>query len=383
MPFQSHRSPLVLDSHDQRHLERLVTARTAPVAHVQRARILLAYAAGTSVSAIARQEAVTRPTVELCLDKALAGGITLALLDLPRPGHPVRITDDAKAWVVQFACSKPTAQGYAAELWTFSLLAQHIRTQAAAAGYPCLAKCSKSTVHSILQEHPIHPHTMTYYLERRDPEFETKMAQVLVVYRQVQYENAQEAATPELAAARHHADLSYDEKPGIQALRNIAPDRPPVPGQYATLARDYEYKRLGTVSLLAGIDLHDGHVIGLVRDKHRSREFIEFLDAVDQYYPADWQLRIILDNHSAHVSKETVRWLNDHPGRFTFVFTPKHASWLNLIEIFFSKMARSFLRGIRVATKAELKRRIELYLDEVNASPVVFQWRYKLDEELV
>lgn len=383
MPFQSSRSPLILEPKDQCELERLATARTAPLVQVQRARILLAYAAGCSVSAIARQEHVTRPTIERCLEKALAGGIVLALADLPRPGHPVSITDDAKAWVVQLACTKPTAHGYAAEMWTFSQLAHHVRSHADAAGYRCLHQASKSTIHTILQEHPIHPNRMTYYLERRDPEFETKMAQVLVVYREVQFENAREAATPDLIATRKHADLSYDEKPGIQAISNTAPDRLPVPGHQAAIARDYEYKRHGTLSFLAGIDLHDGHVIGLVREKHRSREFIEFLTAVDEYYPDEWQLRIILDNHSAHVSKETMQWLKGHPGRFTFVFTPKHASWLNLIEIFFSKMARSFLRGIRVTSKAELKRRIELYLEEMNASPIVFQWRYKIDENLV
>jgi transposase len=383
MPFKSRRRPLVLEPNDQRDLERLATARTASVARAQRARILLAYAAGDSVSAIARQEKVTRPTVENCLAKAIAGGIALALDDLPRPGHPVTITDDAKAWVVQFACNKPTAYGYAAEIWTYSQLEQHIRTKADAAGYPCLREASRSTIHKILQEHPIHPQRLTYYLERRDPEFDTKMAQVLVVYREVQHENALEAANPDLAEVRQHADLSYDEKPGIQAISNIAPDLLPIPGQHATIARDYEYKRHGTLSLLAGIDLHNGHIIGLVRDKHRSKEFIEFLTKVDDNYPDDWNLRIILDNHSAHVSKETMQWLKDHPNRFTFVFTPKHASWLNLIEIFFSKMARSFLRGIRVKSKTELKNRIELFLDEVNASPVVFQWRYKLEEELV
>jgi transposase len=355
----------------------------SPVVIAQRARILLAYAAGKSVSAIARQERVTRPTVELCLDKALAGGIAVALNDLPRPGHPTSITEEAKAWVIQLACTKPTAHGYAAEMWTFALLVTHIRAQAMTAGHPCLKKISKSTVHTILQTHPIQPHKINYYLERRDPDFDVKMAQVLLIYRQVADDLAQEATDPDLAATRRHAALSYDEKPGVQAIGNTAPDLLPVPGQHATLSRDHEYKRHGTVSLLAGIDLHDGHVFGIVRDRHRSREFIEFLTMVNEHYPHDWLIRIVLDNHSAHISKETMHWLKEHPQRFEFVHTPKHASWLNLIEIFFSKMTRSCLRGMRVSSKAELKRRIELYLDEVNASPVVFHWHYKIDEVLV
>lgn len=381
MSFKSHRSPLVLSPQDNSELKRLVAARKSTVVQKRRATFLLAYAEGKSVSDISRQEHVSRPTVERVLDKAIAAGIQVALSDIPRSGHPTSITDDSKAWVVQLACNKPTALGYASETWTLSQLALHVSTHADAANYPCLNKVCKSTIHNILKENPIHPHKMNYYLERRDPEFDIKMAQVLAVYRQVQFENSQETANPDLTSSRNQVALSYDEKPGIQAIGNIAPDLPPVPGKYATISRDYEYKRYGTLSLLAGIDLHDGHVIGLVREKHRSREFIEFLGLVDQYYPNDWEITIILDNHSTHVSKETMGWLKNHPNRFTFVFTPKHASWLNLVEMFFSKMARSFLRGIRVDSKNELQRRLLQFLDEVNASPVVFKWTYKLDEE--
>jgi len=182
---------------------------------------------------------------------------------------------------------------------------------------------------------------------------------------------------------RNFATLSYDEKPGIHATENIAADLSPVVGKSTTWSRDYEYKRHGTLSLLAGIDLHDGRVIGLVRDRHRSREFIEFLEKVDSEYPKHWKLRIILDNHSAHISKETMAALAKYPNRFEFVFTPKHGSWLNLIEMFFSKMSRSFLRGIRVKSKDELRERILKYLDEVNMDPVVFRWKYKLEDIII
>ena len=175
------------------------------------------------------------------------------------------------------------------------------------------------------------------------------------------------------------AIISYDEKPGIQAISNTAADLPPVPGVHPCIARDHEYKRHGTLSLLAGIDLRTGHVHASVEDRHRSREFVAFLQKVDTAYPADTAIKIILDNHSAHVSKETKRWLDAQPDRrFTFVFIPKHGSWLNLIEGFFSKMARSVLRGIRVASKAELKQRIVAYLDDLNRAPVIHKWRYRL-----
>jgi transposase len=140
-------------------------------------------------------------------------------------------------------------------------------------------------------------------------------------------------------------------------------------------------KRHGTVSLLAGIDLLTGQVHAIVRDRHRSREFIEFLKLLDAAYPADTAIKVILDNHAAHISKETKTWLaTQPPSRFVFTFTPKHGSWLNLIEGFFSKLARSALRHIRVASKQELKDRILAAIDDINRHPVVHTWSYMLNQ---
>jgi transposase len=229
-------------------------------------------------------------------------------------------------------------------------------------------------LNGILSKGGIKPHKISYYLERRDDEFESKMANVLQVYKEISLVNAGELDSSQ------RVTLSYDEKPGIQAIKNIAPQLQPVPGKYQTLKRDHEYKRLGTVSLLAGIDLHTGIVIPIVRERHRSCEFIEFLTEVYKKYPSDWKIRIILDNHSAHVSKETTKWLLSKQGRFEFVFTPKHGSWLNMIEMFFSKIARSFLRNIRVESKQELIDRIYKGIEEINREPVVFRWKYKMEE---
>ena len=214
-----------------------------------------------------------------------------------------------------------------------------------------------------------------YYLERRDPEFEPKMAEVLCVYREVEMRRAAgDAAEPAVAV------VSYDEKPGIQAIGTTAPDLSPVPGSHPTFSRDHEYKRYGTVSLLAGIDLLTGQVHALVKDRHRSREFIEFLGVLDAAYPAATAIKIILDNHSAHISRETKAWLAERPeGRFQFVFTPKHGSWLNLVEGFFAKAARSVLRHIRVASTHELKQRIIEFIDDLNRDPVIHRWHYQID----
>ena len=200
------------------------------------------------------------------------------------------------------------------------------------------------------------------------------MAEVLCVYREVAVLKTAEASDTKVAI------ISYDEKPGIQAISNTAPDLPPKPGKHATFARDHEYKRHGTLSLLAGIDLLTGKVHACIENRHRSREFVGFLKRLDEAYPADTAIKLVLDNHSAHNSKETRAWLATQPeGRFTFVFTPKHGSWLNLVEGFFSKMARSMLRHIRVASKDELKARILAYLEDLNREPVIHTWTYQID----
>ena len=173
--------------------------------------------------------------------------------------------------------------------------------------------------------------------------------------------------------------LSYDEKPGIQAIANTTADLLP-DEDHKTISRDYEYKRLGTVSLLAGIDLQTGEAIPLVRDKHSSKEYIEFLQLLDNKYPKEDKIRLVLDNLKVHTSEETKKYLATVPGRFEFVFTPKHGSWLNLVEGFFSKLTRQSLKGIRVKTKEELVDRIYRYFEEVNADPVVYHWKYRLDE---
>jgi YD repeat-containing protein len=373
------RQKLEMSHEEIAKLEQLSVSRTEPYDRVTRARVLLAYRAGGRKSAIARRMGVSRPTVDLCIKKALCGGIDVALKDLPRSGRTNVITADDKTWVMSLACSKPTDHGYASEKWTLKQLAKHVRTHAQATGHPSLDRAGKATVQRILQENEIKPHKTAYYLERRDPEFEEKMAQVLFVYKEIEHGRL----IGEKNEDRRETTVSYDEKPGIQAITNIAADLAPVSHRYTAWARDYEYKRLGTLSLLAGLDLHDGHVHALVRDRHRSREFTEFLEEMDHYYPSDWKIRVVLDNHSAHVSKQTLKWLERRPNRFVFVFTPKHASWLNMVEILFSKMARSFLRGIRVQSKEELVARMYRYIEEINNFPVIFRWKYKLDQVLI
>jgi transposase len=281
---------------------------------------------------------------------------------------------EARTWLVGLTCAKPTQFGYPHELWTTRLLAQHARDHGPGAGHPSLANLAQGTVCKILAAHEVKPHKVRYYLERRDPELEPKMAEVLCVYREVEMHRAAGAAEAGVVV------VSYDEKPGIQAIGTTAADLRPVPGAYPTICRDHEYRRHGTVALLAGIDLLTGQVHALVKDRHRSREFIEFLGVLDAAYPAATAIKIILDNHSAHISRETKAWLAARPEqRFQFVFTPKHGSWLNLVDGFFAKAARSVLRHIRVGSQRELKQRITEFIDDTNRDPVIHRWHYQSD----
>jgi len=373
MPFIRQRAELTLSPELQERIEQISKSRTESSSRVERAKMVLAYARRTPVSAIARELSTSRPRVERCIDKALQLGVLTALDDLPRPGKPTLITPESRAWLISVACRKPKEFGYPYELWTNRLLAKHARQHCEAAGHPSLSRINRGTVSKILSKSDVRPHKVVYYLERRDPEFDHKMAQVLHVYKEVQLLQQQKADVPPVAT------ISYDEKPGIQAIANVTPDLPPIPGQHPAIGRDHDYKRLGTVSLLAGIDLLTGQVQGIVADRHRSREFIEYLKILDGLYPKQITIRLVLDNHSAHISKETRRFLASVPQRFEFIFTPKHGSWLNIIESLFAKMAKTLLRAIRVDTKNELKERIQQWLQEINESPVIFKWKYGLD----
>lgn len=361
-----------LKDEEIKYLTTLINTRTAEAQKVQRAKILLLSAEGMSNIMIADKLDINRNSVQLCLKKYVTSGMESALVDDTGRGRRPVITDDEKTWIKNIACQKPSVFGYAQELWTIRKLQSHIQLHCTEASYIGLVNIAFSTVQNILTDSDIKPHKIRYYLEKRDPEFDDKMNDILIVYKQLelQFESNEETGT---------ITISYDEKPGIQAIANTTDDLLPNE-QHGFIGRDSEYKRLGTVSLLAGMDLMTGEIIPLIRDTHKSSDFVDFLKVLDEKYDKDKKIRIVLDNHSAHTSKETRKYLESCPGRFEFIFTPKHGSWLNMIESFFSKFARVCLRGIRVKTKEELVQRIYQYMQEVNAEPVVYRWKYKMDE---
>ena len=371
---------LPLSDEDKKYLKSLSKTRTIQAQVVDRARILLYKADGVSFDDIAARLNISKRTVRLCISKFNTGGLDAALFDAKRSGRPAEVSDDAKAWIINLACQRPADLGYSQELWTLAKLHKHIQQHAQQAGFPRLTTITKAYVQKLLQDNQIKPFKIKYYCEKRDPDFESKMHEVLVVYKQVemQFDENGNIIVPD--DYKLTITVSYDEKPGIQAIANTSKDLRPT-GDNGEVYRDYEYKRLGTVSLLAGIDLLTGEAIPLVRDTHKSSDFIDFLKILDKKYPSQDTIRIILDNHSAHTSKETKRFLATMPkDRFAFVFTPKHGSWLNMIEGFFGKMTKQMLRGIRVNSKQELVDRIYQYFDEINKEPVVYHWKYKMDD---
>jgi len=211
MSFVSQRPKLRLSPAEMKELAMIQRSRTESLSRIERAGILLCYHDGETVSAIARKFKTNRPKVERTIDRALQLGALPSLDDLPRKGKPATIPTEAKAWVLSLACQKPKDLGYAAETWTTASLAQHIRTHCQEVGYPSLSKISRGTVSKLLSKAEVRPHKIRYYVERRDPEFEAKMVQVLHVYKEVELLKTDS----EKAQQQTVAILAYDEKPGI------------------------------------------------------------------------------------------------------------------------------------------------------------------------
>jgi transposase len=374
---------LQLSPEHKEQLEKLANSGMTPVVIAQRAKILLFKSQGLSNDTIADKLGINKRTVLLWTNRYSnrSNDDTLeTLLNVAKGrGCKDEIVGEAKTWLISVACTKPKDLGYAAETWTTSLLTKHIRKAAAEAGFDRLTTISESGVYQILDKSNIKPFRIQYYCERRDPDFEDKMHNVLLVYKQLSFQFDEDGNLLPFDDGPVTHVLSYDEKPGIQAIATTGDDLNATE-EHGTIKRDYEYKRLGTVSLLAGIDLQTGEAIPLVSSTHNSKDYIEFLKKLDAKYPQGDKIRLVLDNLKVHSSVAVHEYLATIPGRFEFVFTPKHASWLNLVEGFFSKMTKQMLRGIRVKTKDELVTRIYKYFDEINETPVVYHWTWNLDD---
>ena len=375
MPFTSFREPIILTEEELNYLERLSRSRNTKRVISERAKVIILSNQGESDSFIARKLGISRHVVMRTINRVLKIGIHDGLYDLPGRGKQKIISTEARTWIIGLYCRKPLDFGFPHEIWTQRLLQKYIQEHSIEEGYPEVSNISQGTISKICNASSIKPFKMHSYIQKRDPEFKEKAAIVLHTYEEANVLKVKEKEGEEPDTFI----LSFDEKSGIQVIDNRYPDLMPIPGQYPYIYRDYEYIRNGTVCLQAAMDLVTGYIHYNVTEKNNSSVFVDFLKNVDKQYPINVKIKIILDNLKVHSSKETMEYLKSIPNRFEFIFTPKHASWINIIECFFSKTTRSVLKGIRVKSKEEIKNRLSQYIDSLNEEPVIFKWTYKMD----
>lgn len=331
---------LHIDDNQQKRLNALVQSGKTSQKVALRARIILLAGEGRANHAIAQELQVSRPTVLLWRGRFQEAGVPGLLKEAKRPGRRPKLSAKQIKTVVE------------ATLHTTPSAATHwsVRTMAKAQGL------SRMTVQRIWKAHRLQPHRVQTFKLSRDPQFVEKLRDVVGLY----------LNPPERALV-----LSVDEKSQIQALDRTAPLLPLRPGIPARQSHDYT--RHGTTTLFAALSLLDGKIIGQCLPRHRSREFIRFLNQIDEHTPADLDLHLIVDNYATHKSPPVKRWLKRHP-RFHFHFIPTSSSWLNLVERWFGEITRKRIRRGTFQSVPELIAAIETYLAEHNRNPKAFVW---------
>jgi transposase len=331
-----------LSDEERATLEEIVRALSSEQRMVTRARVVLAAADGKPNRQIAREVGLSERKVGVWRNRFAERRLE-GLSDLPRPGKPRVYDHDKQVEVFKTACSPPPE---GETHWT-------VRSLAEAVGV------GKSQTHAFLAEADLKPHQVRSWLTSLDPDFDTKQADVCGLY----------LSPPENAIV-----VSLDEKTSIQARQPIRKELPIEPGKPAR--REFEYKRHGVQALLAALLVHTGEVIGEVYDRNTRVEFLEFLALLETQIPAGKQVHAILDNLQVHKTPEVNAWLDAHP-RWTFHFTPTHASWLNQIELFFSILTRRLLRRRIFTSKADLRTQLLAFVERYNPTAKPFAWTYQ------
>ncbi len=325
---------------DRSRLERLTRSRTTPHRIVERAQIVLASADGQPGSAICRQLCVSRPTVTCWLDRYDAEGLSGLLTDRPRSGRPKEITPDDEAAIIDRTLhTKPPESTH----WSTRLMAK-------ATGY------HHATIARIWRSHGLKPHRVNWFKASRDPEFVAKLRDVVGLY----------LHPPERAVV-----FAFDEKSQIQALDRTQPGLPLKKGRAGTMTHDY--KRHGTTTLFAALDVATGELLQDCMPQHRHQEFLKFMHQVERSVASDLSIHVVLDNYATHKHPAVKQWLARHK-RVQFHFTPTSASWLNLVERFFSELTERRLRRLAVNSVDELIDAINRYIDRRNENPTPFVW---------
>jgi transposase len=330
----------LISAEDRSRLAMIIGDRNRPQKHVARARIVLLSADRLDVAAVARRAGTSRPAVWRWQRRYAEAGVDGLLRDKTRkPGKPP-LGDAVAHRVVALTCGEPPGE---ATHWTG-------RMMAGAAGI------SLRSVQRIWAAHKLQPHRLRTFKRSRDPEFMTKLDDIVGLY---------------MAPPRHAVVLSVDEKSQIQALDRTQPGLPLKPGKAGTMTHDYI--RNGTTTLFAALNVLDGSVIGRCMQRHRHQEFLRFLNTVEAAVPAGKLVHCILDNYGSHKHPKVVAWLERHP-RWAFHFTPTSGSWLNAVETFFSALTRRRIRRGTFSSIVDLQAAINRYLDEHNGDPKPFVW---------
>ncbi len=330
----------MVSASDRKRLEAITSDRNRQRKHVERARVILASVGGGPVQPIAARVGVSRPMVWRWQQRFAEEGVEGLLRDKTRkPGKPP-IAAETVARVIALTCADPAQE---TTHWTGRAMAQ-------AAGI------SLRSVQRIWEAHQLQPHRIRTFKRSRDPKFAEKLADVVGLY----------VDPPTQAVV-----LSIDEKSQIQALDRTQPGLPLKPGRCGTMTHDY--KRHGTTTLFAALNVLDGTVIGRCMQRHRHEEFIRFLNAVERDVPAGKLIEAVVDNYATHKHPKVRAWLARHP-RWTFHFTPTSGSWLNAVETFFSVLTRKRIRRGSFQSIVDLRAAIKRYLADHNAKPKPFVW---------
>jgi transposase len=331
---------LALGATDRGRLEQLVANRNTAQKHVIRARIVLLLADGVAANAVQRRTGASQPTIRRWRERFGAAGVDGLLHDKTRPpGTPPLPVATVQRVVEMTLHQRPPAATH----WSSRMLAKAVGI-------------GTSSVQRIWQAHGLKPHRVKGFKLSRDPNFAAKVVDVVGLY---------------LNPPAKALVLSVDEKTQIQALDRSQPGLPMKKGRAGTMTHDY--KRNGTTTLFAALNMLDGKVIGCCMPRHRNGEFRRFLQQLDRETPAKLDLHLILDNYATHKTPEVKRWLKRHP-RFHLHFIPTSASWLNMVERFFAEITRKRIRRGIFKSVAQLKSAIMDYLDHHNANPKPFIW---------
>ncbi len=372
------RQRLDLNEHEIEKLNSISKSRALPESKVKRAKIILLYGSGVRISHIAEKLNTNRPLVERVIDKALILDPLAALEDLPREGRPRKINDEAIRWILSITKRNPRDFGYSKKSWTYELLASHLRKNCFDHGHDCLIRLGKGRLHTILTKFDLKLSKNEHNLENNDHTFNQELTRVLCTHKSIEIKNESTVIVERRSSfasspKKPHASSSEDRS--AKSEQNKKPED-------STIA-DVKQSNQQSVALIAGIDLHTGRVLPMVKDSYHSDEFVEFLELLDCQYPKPLKIQLVLDKNPTYISRELIRYLKTRHGRFIINFAPKQGAWLNLIELFFGRVLQSLVKTMRFQTREEFIAEVINGIEELNRESFVSRWKHRIEDIMV